>query len=80
MNAPNGRSRDRCRINRFLGRSCYGHGSFEISEAIEQLSLDKARGAIRSLLSMTPQKLRYKKTVNGRRLKPMMSASATPFV
>ncbi|WP_368661631.1 cation transporter, partial [Turicimonas muris] len=29
---------------------------FEISEAIEQLSLDKARGAIRSLLSMTPQK------------------------
>lgn len=29
---------------------------FEISEAIEQLSLDKARGAIRSLLSMTPEK------------------------
>lgn len=28
---------------------------FELSEAIEQLSLDKARGAIRSLLSLAPQ-------------------------
>lgn len=34
---------------------------FEISEAIEQLSLDKARGAIRSLLSMTPQKATVQK-------------------
>lgn len=34
---------------------------FEISEAIEQLSLDKARGAIRSLLSMTPERATVKK-------------------
>lgn len=34
---------------------------FEISEAIEQLSLDKARGAIRSLLALAPEKAKIKK-------------------
>lgn len=34
---------------------------FELSEAIEQLSLDRARGAIRSLLSLAPQTARVER-------------------
>lgn len=34
---------------------------FELSEAIEQLSLDRARGAIRSLLSLAPQTAQVEK-------------------
>ena len=34
---------------------------FELSEAIEQLSLDRARGAIRSLLSLAPQTAKVEK-------------------
>lgn len=34
---------------------------FELSEAIEQLSLDKARGAIRSLLALAPQTARVER-------------------
>lgn len=37
---------------------------FELSEAIEQISLDRARGAIRSLLSLAPQTARVEKDGN----------------
>lgn len=37
---------------------------FELSEAIEQISLDRARGAIRSLLSLAPATARAEKDGN----------------